>query len=372
MLNNLTQITHFSPDHEDLIHDVSYDFYGKRLITCSSDLKIKVFDLNEETGNWDLNDSWRAHDASVLKVSWAHPEYGQLFASCSLDRSIKFWEEQESENRKGGRRWQEKHKIPFKNSITSIKFSPNHQGLRLASISTDGVLRIFEAMDIINLSNWTLTDEFEVTNNLSTNTNNSHGENHYCFTWCHSRSLPPMLAVGCGKENVVKIFRMDLNNKWQAQEVLTGHNDLVLDVTWAPDMGRQSQLIGTACKDHYVRIFKLRQEKVKTSPGKNSSSLLQQQSFHPNAPGSADKNIQNSNIHQNSLPNNLSNSSMTSPPIRGALSNGGGIKKPSKFLVELMSAFNDHESEVWKVEFNILGTILSSSGDDGKVRLWKG
>ena len=29
-------------------------------------------------------------------------------------------------------------------------------------------------------------------------------------------------------------------------------------------------------------------------------------------------------------------------------------------------------SQVWKVEWNVTGTVLSSSGDDGKVRLWKG
>lgn len=28
--------------------------------------------------------------------------------------------------------------------------------------------------------------------------------------------------------------------------------------------------------------------------------------------------------------------------------------------------------QVWKVKWNVTGTILSSAGDDGKVRLWKG
>ena len=29
-------------DHKDLIHDVSYDYYGKRMATCSSDQSVKV------------------------------------------------------------------------------------------------------------------------------------------------------------------------------------------------------------------------------------------------------------------------------------------------------------------------------------------
>lgn len=29
-------------EHKDLIHDVSFDFYGKRMATCSSDQSVKV------------------------------------------------------------------------------------------------------------------------------------------------------------------------------------------------------------------------------------------------------------------------------------------------------------------------------------------
>lgn len=29
-------------EHKDLIHDVSFDFYGKRMASCSSDQSVKV------------------------------------------------------------------------------------------------------------------------------------------------------------------------------------------------------------------------------------------------------------------------------------------------------------------------------------------
>lgn len=28
--------------------------------------------------------------------------------------------------------------------------------------------------------------------------------------------------------------------------------------------------------------------------------------------------------------------------------------------------------QVWRVSWNVTGTVLASSGDDGRVRLWKG
>jgi len=37
-------ITSFALGHDDYVHDISYDFYGKRLATCSSDQKIKIWD----------------------------------------------------------------------------------------------------------------------------------------------------------------------------------------------------------------------------------------------------------------------------------------------------------------------------------------
>ena len=64
-------------DHEDLIHDVAYDFYGKRMATCSSDQKVKVWD-QDEAGNWNCSASWKTHNGSVWKVTWAHPEFGQV------------------------------------------------------------------------------------------------------------------------------------------------------------------------------------------------------------------------------------------------------------------------------------------------------
>jgi nucleoporin SEH1 len=36
-----------------------------------------------------------------------------------------------------------------------------------------------------------------------------------------------------------------------------------------------------------------------------------------------------------------------------------------------IASFSDHGAAVWRVEWNITGTILASSGDDGTVRLWK-
>lgn len=91
-------------------------------------------------------------------------------------------------------------------------------------------------------------------------------------------------------------------------------------------MARSYQLIATASKDNLVRIYKLteqqqqqRSNRIPISPAGTPTQL--------NTLGKA--------LH-----------------------------------IELIASFDDHKAEVWRVEWNITGTILSSSGDDGKLRLW--
>ena len=45
---------------------------------------------------------------------------------------------------------------------------------------------------------------------------------------------------------------------------------------------------------------------------------------------------------------------------------------PTKFEVLIVAQFDNHNSQVWRVSWNITSTLLASSGDDGCVRLWKG
>ncbi|KAF0336924.1 WD40 repeat-like protein [Gigaspora margarita] len=293
----------FDSSHDDLIHDVSYDFYGKRLVTCSSDQKLKVWEFNQDTSSWELVDSWRAHECSVLKVSWAHPEFGQVIASCSFDRSVRIWEEQEHEPKNSNKRWALRaNLVDSSGSVKDIEFAPNNWGLKLATVAADGVLRIYEALEVNNLSDWSMMEEVGITN---PGTVNKEVDGNYCLSWCPWKpQVSPMIVVGCGKENCAKIFRPNPHNKWIPFEVLHGHDDAIHDVSWAPNMGRSYHLIATASKDHKVGIFKL-------------------------------------------------------------------SNKPDGYSVENIAMLPDHGVEVWKVEWNITGTILSSSGDDGKVRLWK-
>lgn len=81
----------FESGHMDMVHDCQVDYYGRRLATCSSDRTIKIFELSGEqaTPVADL----RGHEGPVWQVSWAHPKFGQMLASCSFDHRVIIWKE---------------------------------------------------------------------------------------------------------------------------------------------------------------------------------------------------------------------------------------------------------------------------------------
>uniref|UniRef100_V5GYU5 Nucleoporin n=2 Tax=Anoplophora glabripennis TaxID=217634 RepID=V5GYU5_ANOGL len=152
-------------EHKDLIHDVAYDFYGHRMATCSSDHFVKVWDQSSE-GKWTLSYSWKAHSGSVWKVTWAHPEFGQVLATCSFDRTAAVWEEIVGETpgpgERGTRHWVRRtNLVDSRTSVTDVKFGPKTQGLQLATCSAEGIIRIYEAPDVMNLSQWTLQHEVQ-------------------------------------------------------------------------------------------------------------------------------------------------------------------------------------------------------------------
>ena len=47
-------LAQFESGHADMVHDAEFDYYGKRLATCSSDRTIKIFDVVGEQVRFKL------------------------------------------------------------------------------------------------------------------------------------------------------------------------------------------------------------------------------------------------------------------------------------------------------------------------------
>ena len=60
-------------------------------------MSLQVWDLNKD-GEWILSGGMsgnisEGHTGVVVRVAWAHPEFGSVLASCSEDHSVIVWKE---------------------------------------------------------------------------------------------------------------------------------------------------------------------------------------------------------------------------------------------------------------------------------------
>ena len=88
-LNKVSEFNKLDTLHKDLIHDISFNYYGSMLATCSSDQTIKIWKCIDND-KWELlqiiNHIEHTHKASIQMITWANPMFGSIFATCSTDQ----------------------------------------------------------------------------------------------------------------------------------------------------------------------------------------------------------------------------------------------------------------------------------------------
>ncbi|KAK3820309.1 MAG: WD40 repeat-like protein [Benniella sp.] len=231
--------------HEDMVHDAQYDYYGKRLATCSSDKTIKIFDVEGE--NHRLAETLRGHDGPVWQISWAHPKFGCILASCSYDGKVFVWREQNGQ-------WARiKEHVSHTASVNSVAWAPHELGPILACASSDGRVSILSFKDD---GTW------------DTVMLDGHGTGCNAVGWAPA-TVPGSLiqqgpnsgkspiskrfsSVGC--DNLVKIW-VYRDETWKEEEVLEGHTDWVRDVAWAPNIGVPKSYLASCSQDKTVLIW---------------------------------------------------------------------------------------------------------------------
>jgi nucleoporin SEH1 len=314
-----------SSEHSDFILSTALDVYGRRLATCSGDRQIKIWESNGAT--WKLTASWQAHRSAVTSVAWAHPEYGILLASGSSDHSCKVWQEDSSSSTTPVKHHHgtsatstaanpSSSSTPAQSTTTTttttttmgspyvakatltesprpvscVQFAPRHWGLKLATGSADGTLRIYEAVDVCNVSQWPIAASLE----------SSTKDGITCLSWCTGRFDPPTIAVGSAGGAIIYRYA-DAQRSWAAiLHLETGKN--VLSIAWAPNVGRRFHWLAAASDTDGLVIYKLKRGKV-------------------------------------------------------------------ELLVEAVQ--DDIKEAVWQCRWNATGTVLTTAGDMGLLRIWK-
>uniref|UniRef100_A0A023F8A0 Protein SEC13 homolog n=1 Tax=Triatoma infestans TaxID=30076 RepID=A0A023F8A0_TRIIF len=190
--------------HGEDIQDIQVDYYGLMMATCSSDRLIKIFNLKTQELITDLN----GHFGPVSQLSWAHPKFGCILASCSFDKRIIIWKEDHG--------WIKMNEFILSSPAACIEFAPYHCGLRLACGSTDGKISILSFENGV----W---DMKKIQGHLL-------GCNS--LSWDPTSNGSRYLATG-GCDSCVKIWEEN-SSGWEEVAKLDVHQDWVLDVAWSP------------------------------------------------------------------------------------------------------------------------------------------
>lgn len=229
-------------------HDAQLDYYGKKLATCSSDRTIRVYDVQEGTGQRVQVAELKGHEGPVWQVAWAHPQFGVLLASCSYDRKVCVWKEQAPHH------WVRVYLYDgHDSSVNALAWAPAELGLVLACASADTHVSILthQADD-----SWTSTKI------------PAHQIGVNGVSWAPAYEPAALVAsagaqlptsaqlVTGGCDNLVKIWQHDpATQEWSLSATLAEHTDWVRDVAWAPIASSPASVVASCSQDGRVLIW---------------------------------------------------------------------------------------------------------------------
>jgi len=233
--------------HDDMIHDVQLDYYGKRMATCSSDRTIKIFEIGPSTPTQTAE--LRGHEGPVWQVAWAHPKFGNMLASASYDRKVIIWKETTKN------KWTIFYEYTgHRLSVNSIAWAPHEFGPMLAAGSSDGrisILVVKEGEEVISA----ISDAHSIGVN-AVSWEPALGVLHAKPSTQAEPLVKRLVSGGC--DNVVRIWKLlDDNLLLDKDDVveLRYHKDWVRDVAWAPNIGLPTSTIASCSQDGVLVIW---------------------------------------------------------------------------------------------------------------------
>ncbi|KAK8794617.1 hypothetical protein WA158_001598 [Blastocystis sp. Blastoise] len=271
--------------HKEFINDTAFDYYMKRMASCSADGMICIW-RKDGNNQWVFENSIKAHTSLISKIEWAHPIFGSMLVACLYNSGFKLFEEQVSFD--GSSSWNCVYESCRNlKSPCDVSFCPHKFGLKIATATLEGKILIESPLNSIN-ETWTTMSTIRLDSEC------------YCISWSKDIRQEDM-TIAVGTKQDAQIWSLDhTTNEWKQLYILKGHGGIVRSVSWANNIGHSFERIATGCSDGLVRIYEIDQ-------------------------------------------------------------NGATLK----------ASLEGHKKPVWKVEWNVTGTLLASSGDNNSVRIWK-
>lgn len=233
------KILNFDTKKDGIIHDAQYDFYGKKLATCSSYGVVSIYDMTSPTNTAVELASFQAHTCSIWQISWANPRFGNILATCGFDKEVSIFKEFSTNEWKKHRGYS-LHEM----SVNSVAWAPWEFGLRLAACSSDGFISFISRRGD---ETWDKEQKFS-----------AHDEGVNSIVWGpvieneenlieiseDFKPLQRLISASC--DNTLKIWKYNYKEKrFDILLTLEKHTDWVRDVAWCPSNGTPFDIIAS-------------------------------------------------------------------------------------------------------------------------------
>ncbi|CAI7605966.1 hypothetical protein N7533_012383 [Penicillium manginii] len=353
----------FDAGHRDLVSVTKFNFYGNRIVTASTDHRMKVWDLKD--GQWQLTDTWRAHDAEIRDAVWNGPFTGQHIGSVGEDMKLKIWQEDVTQPPNSGRRFRSIFRMtaPQRHPFVSMDFRNIDLESWMAVITRDGYLMILEPTSPDSLADWQHLDQFRVCSQPERGEETSfkiqfhHDPSDITHTISPETDRKSLSLVVAAMDSV-KIYRTDANRRFYHAIELNGHGGLVRDISWANGSVRGYDLIASGGKDGLVRIFEI-------------CTIPTNQASQPANSRKAERRQQQQSSENRATSQSGIGSALASRAPPSASNRQASGDSQFRHSFKQVACIESKHLDVWQVEFSFAGDSLMSAGDDGAVRFWK-
>ncbi|KAL8694303.1 MAG: hypothetical protein Q9218_001008 [Villophora microphyllina] len=332
----------------DVVLAAEFNPSGSHLVVCSADHKIRLF-----------------------IVRWIDSSLGHAFGTIGDDNKFKLWREDLSQAPLSGRRF----RCVFSQSpnahvsYVSLEFRTLRHEVWLVIISKDGLLSLLEPSEPESLHAWKEIDTMYPFGQ------HARGLEPIFRLSVHQSERPSYGAISAGLDpraisvavsattsiKVLRATRLDDGN-YQFYEMLeiSSLTCAINDVSWAPGGIRPYDLLAAACNDGRVRLYMVTTPQSSDLPstvmGSGSDSLMRERR--------ASSSVARQTL--SGIGAGLAGVSRAETTRR----TGGGLLIQHAWKEIAMLSHGDG-APVWRVRWTHDGAAVASTGDGGKLHLWK-